>query len=224
MICSHITTGKKIWYAYGTSITNTDREGKYCCYVDKFSGLIRKNKGISGGGIISNRQLYEAVMNVDDGKESADLITLEVGANDLNAPLGQITDTDTTTFLGTLNCCIRYLQANTTAQIVVMSSPHRRYSKDSNIIYDGTQTFGEDHHTQQDMDEAIRQLCMMNSCYFIGLGNASGLGYARMNASDKYNVDHVHQSNLGGYITAKYMWSILKDIPLFDTTIPHRYQ
>lgn len=46
------------------------------------------------------------------------------------------------------------------------------------------------------------------------------MGYARMNASDNYNVDQIHQTNLGGYNFAQAIWSQLKNIPLFYTAIP----
>lgn len=117
----------KTWYAYGTSLTNTDSEGKYAKYVEQFSGMNRVNKGISGGGICSNTRIKDAVMNTTDGKLDADLITLEVCANDTDATIGTIYDTGNDTFCGALNQCIRYLQENTNAQIVVISSTNARY-------------------------------------------------------------------------------------------------
>ena len=58
-------------------------------------------------------------MNSDDGKENADLITLEVLPNE-GERLGSIYDTDDESFCGCFNQCIRYLQENTRAQIVVI--------------------------------------------------------------------------------------------------------
>ena len=119
----------KTWYAYGTSLTS-DVWGKYSKYVVELSGLICVNKGIGGGGIIDNRWIYNAVMS-EDGKTTADLITLEVGANDGMASLGSPTDTDDTTFCGSLNQCIKYLLENCPkAQIVIMDSTRQRYKLD----------------------------------------------------------------------------------------------
>ena len=110
--------GKK-WYAYGTSLTSAS-QGKYVPYVAEMSGLDVVNKGIGGGGIISNTKVKDAVMNTTDGKLEADLITLEVGANDASAPLGEPWDNTADTFLGSLTQCINYLLQNTNARIVVM--------------------------------------------------------------------------------------------------------
>lgn len=116
------------WYAYGTSITSIT-QGKYAPYVAEMAGLNLVNKGIPGGGIgdlggYSHGQVRTAIMNTTDGKLDADLITLEVTANDTgdNVPLGTIYDTGNDTLLGCLNQCIRYLQENTNAQIVVFTS------------------------------------------------------------------------------------------------------
>lgn len=219
----------KIWYAYGTSLTNTSSEGKYATYIDQLSGLTRTNKGQSGGGITksSNQALYNAIMNTNDGKLNADLITVEVGANDGTAELGTVYDglegsavTDNSTFCGALNLIIRYLQTNTNAQIVIIDSPVSRYSlNDSSNKYDGHQTFGSDQHTMFDRNEKIRQICLLNQCYHISC--ECNLGYARMNASNAYNVDNIHQTELGGYNFAQSVWARLKDIPLFFNTLPN---
>ena len=41
-----------------------------------------------------------------------------------------------------------------------------------------------------------------------------------MNASNNYNADQVHQTELGGYNFAQAIWSQLKNIPLFYKAIP----
>lgn len=219
--------GKK-WYGFGTSITNTSGEGKYATYLAQISGMTFVNKGKSGGGITksSNQSIYNEVMAFN--QTDADLITLEVGANDNSAPLGTIYDglpgetvTDNSTFLGALNLCIRYLQANTNAQIVVICSPTSRYQlgSPSNPYY-GNQTSGSDNHTITDRDDLMRKVCMLNSVYYIPAGCMNGMGYARANASNNYNVDQIHHSALGGYNFAQAIWSQLKNIPLFYTQIP----
>lgn len=210
--------GKK-WYAYGTSLTNISSEGKYAKYVRDLSGLLLTNKGISGGAICNNANIRNAVMNTSDGKLEADLITLEVGANDTSAPLGTIYDTGTDTFCGALNQCIRYLQANTTAQIVVISSTNaRKNNNDSSAAPEVT--YGSDNHTKYDQWKATQDVCAINSCYYIPMGESANMSYARMNASNDYNVDNIHHTELGGYNCAQFVWSRLKNIPLWYTSIP----
>ena len=74
------------------------------------------NRGIPGGcltpdghGKGNNKR---AVMDPDDGKMQADLITLEVLPNE-GAKVGNIYDTDDESFCGCLNQCLRFLQENT---------------------------------------------------------------------------------------------------------------
>ena len=206
----------KIWYAYGTSLTNITNEGKYAKYLRDLSGLTLVNKGISGGKIVNNGNIMQAVMNITDGKLEADLITLEVGANDTSAILGDVYDEDDTTFCGALNQCIRYLQENTNAQIVVLSSTTSRYKLgDPSQKYNGTEKFGSDEHTVLQMRQKTREVCELNSCYYIPMGEGCGLGYARMNASNLYNYDQIHHTELGGYNIAQFIWSRLKNIPLW---------
>lgn len=211
----------KTWYAYGTSLTNTSGEGKYAKYVEMFSRMNRVNKGISGGAICTNKLIKNAVMNTTDGKTNADLITLEIGANDTGATLGSIYDTGDDTFCGALNQCIRYLQENTNAQIVVISSTNARYSPDNpSDLYTPDRQFGTDKHTKYDQWKAIEKVCELNSVYYIPMGEGSGLGFGRMISSNKYNVDQIHHTELGGYILGKFVWSRLKDIPLWHTEVP----
>lgn len=211
----------KVWYAYGTSLTNTDNEGIFAKYVEQFSGMTRVNKGISGGGIVVNTKVKSAVMNTTDGKLNADLITLETGANDNSAPLGTIYDTGDDTYCGALNQCIRYLQENTNAQIVVISSTNSRYSyTNPDDLYVPERTFGTDQHTKYDQWKAIREVCAVNSVAYIPMGEASGMGYKRMISSDKYNIDQIHNTELGGYNLALFVWSHLKNIPCWYSEIP----
>ena len=206
----------KKWYAYGTSLTDIDNVGQYPKTVRDLSGLTLTNKGKSGGGICANTLIKDAVMNTTDGKTSADLITLEVGANDTSAILGTIYDTGDNTFCGALNQCIRYLQKNTNAQIVVISSTNSRYkSGDKTVEFTPEKTFASDNHTKYDQWKAIKEVCAINSVPYIAMGEEAGLGYARMIASDKYNIDNIHHTALAGKNLGEFVWSKLKDIPLW---------
>lgn len=203
----------KIWYAYGTSITNIAREGKYPLYLRDFSGLTLINKGISGGGIgdlgaYSEGQVYDAICNVSDGKTQADLITLETGANDTNAnvPLGTIYDTGRETLSGCLNDCLRYLQANTNAQIAVFHSPP-------------TTTMPNAASKYYEWAKMIEEICDLNYVPFIKASCNLGYGKITSQSGSLYVVDNIHQTNLGGYLYADTIWATLKNIPIFRTSI-----
>ena len=128
--------GKK-WYAYGTSLTLGAGGGNYVTRVANFSGLIATNKGIGGGALVTNRNIYNALLDMTDGKLEADLITIEVGANDVG-PLGEPWSTNTNEFYGALNHCIKSMFASgVQAQIVIMASYPVRYNpSDPTDIYD----------------------------------------------------------------------------------------
>ena len=205
----------KSWFAYGTSITNINAEGKYPTYLAQMSGLVLTNKGISGGGIgnlgaYSTGQVYSAICNLTDGKTNADLITLETGANDVNenVPLGTIYDTGTETLAGCLNDCIRYLQANTNAQIAITVSPATKIAPVSTNKY-------------YEWAKMVEEICHLNRVHFLNADNS--MGYAKIADSTKgplYVVDDIHQTDLGGYIMAQNLWYQLRNIPLFYTAIP----
>lgn len=214
--------GKK-WYAYGTSLTATN---KYTKTVQELSGLTLVNKGISGGGIAAgSKSVKSAIMNTTDGKLNADLITLEVGANDASIALGEIYDTSNSTFCGNLNQCIRYLQENTEAQIVVLSSTNAKTNTSSNTEATPEVQYGTDKHTKYQQWKATEEVSKINSVYYIGMGEGAGLGYARMNS--KYLSDAIHHTDLGGKNLGSFVWSVLKDIPCWyassnggeDTTV-----
>jgi hypothetical protein len=205
----------KSWYAYGTSLTNISAEGKYASYLAKFSGLNLTNKGTSGGGFVRNQRLLNAVMNTTDGKTSADLITLECLATDNVEAFGEVTDTETTSFLGCLAQCIQYLQNNTTAQIVVIASAAPRSNTDGTEYYPPTHTYLDGNTWAQKRDK-VQEVCKMYGVYFIDM--EISLGYYRK--TDDYLVDYIHHTELGGYVVASYIWSQLKNIPLWYTAIP----
>lgn len=206
----------KTWYAYGTSLTSKS-QGKYVPYVAEMGGLNVVNKGIGGGGIITNTKIRDAVMNVTDGKLAADLITLEVGANDSSAPLGDPLDNTEDTFLGSLTQCINYLLKNTNAQIVVMSSTIGKY-KSSGASTEVT----EENSKFLERCKGIREVCLKCGVYYVGLADEAGMGWARLNNNMgvAYTTDNIHHTDIGGYNLAVYVWSKLKDIPCWYTSVP----
>ena len=206
----------KTWYAYGTSLTSKS-QGKYVPYVAEMGGFNVVNKGIGGGGIITNTKIRDAVMNTTDGKLAADLITLEVGANDASSPLGDPLDNTADTFLGSLTQCINYLLKNTNAQIVVMSSTIGKYKSSG-----GSTEVTEDNSKFLERCKGIREVCLKCGVYYIGLADEAGMGWARLNNNMgvAYTTDNIHHTDIGGYNLALYVWSKLKDIPCWYTSIP----
>ena len=203
----------KLWYAYGTSMTSV-QQGKYVPVVEKLSGLRVVNLGIPGGCLTPDGygkgNVKRAVMNLDDGKAEADLITLEVLPNE-GGNVGNIYDTDDESFCGCFNQCIRYLQENTKAQIVVIimiSSNNRtpEYLEPKRKI------------PQFEFAEIIERTAKLNGVPVINVMCDSGLGYGRVKALD-YQVDHIHLNDLGGLNMGKFVWSKLKDIPTWDSEI-----
>lgn len=198
----------KLWYAYGTSITSVTY-GKYAQYLEKISGMKLHNCGIPGGGITnlggcSKGEVKAAIMSLEDGKAEADLITLEVGANE-GSVHGDKYDIGDDTFCGCLNQCIRYLQQNTNAQIVVFPS----------VATKSEPSTAKHYHERV---EKIREVCEINRVYYLGVG--SGLGYARISNDTTYTRDNIHQTDLGGYNYARFIWSGLKNVPVWYTEIP----
>lgn len=200
----------KLWYAYGTSMTSI-KQGKFVPVVEKLSGLRVVNKGIPGGCLTPDGygkgNVKRAVMTLEDGKAEADLITLEVLPNE-GATVGDIYDTDDVSFCGCFNQCLRYLQENTKAQIVV-------------IIMIGANTATPDTPTesrkitQYEFAKKIEQVARLNSVPVIDVFGKSGFGYARVKNRD-YQVDQIHLNDLGGINMGKFIWSELKDIPLWE--------
>ena len=199
----------KTWYAYGTSMTSVSH-GKYVPTVEALSGLKVVNKGIPGGSLTpdgfgkGNNKL--AVMNMDDGKESADLITLEVLPNE-GSTVGSIYDTDDESFCGCLNQCIRYLQENTKAQIVLIVM-----ILSNNIT---PETVGKRGMTSLEFAEIAERVGHLNGVPVINVFTEGGFGYARVKARE-YQKDNIHLNDLGGKNMGNFVWSRLKDIPLWE--------
>ena len=203
----------KLWYAYGTSMTSV-QQGKFVPVVEKLSGMTVVNKGIPGGCLTPDGygkgNVKAAVLDKNDGKEKADLITLEVLPNE-GAKVGNIYDTDDESFCGCFNQCLRFLQENTKATIVVI------------IMIGGNDNPPDKKHdsrkiTQFEFSETIKKVARLNSVPVIDVFGESGFGYARVKNRD-YQLDNIHLNDLGGINIVKFVWSKLKDIPVWETNI-----
>lgn len=182
---------------------------KYVPVVEKLSGLKVVNLGIPGGSLTPDGygkgNTKRAVMNLDDGKTQADLIMLEVLPNE-GAVLGNIYDTDDKSFCGSLNQCLRYLQENTKAQIVLI------------IMIGGNEHLPEfltkRGITQFEFAQKAELVGKLNSVPIINVFSKSGFGYARVK-NRGYQLDNIHLNDLGGLNMGNFVWSKLKDIPLW---------
>ena len=206
----------KLWYAYGTSMTSIS-QGKYVPVVEKLSGMTVVNKGIPGGCLtpdgFGKGDTKRAVMDLNDGKTEADLITLEVLPNE-GAVVGEIYDTDDVSFCGCLNQCLRFLQENTRAQIVlIIMIGSNNTPPDQKIEKRGI--------TQFEFASKIEQVGRLNSVPVINIFCEGGFGYARVKAR-AYQRDNIHLNDLGGHNMGHFVWSKLKNIPLWEVTLPKR--
>lgn len=200
----------KTWYAYGTSMTSQVL-GTYVPVLEQLSGMIAVNHGISGGSLTPDGygkgNNKRAVMNLEDGKDKADLITVEVLPNE-GVILGDIYDTDDRSFCGCLNQCLRYLQSNTEAQIVliVMIGDHN----------DQPETVDPERGVPWfEYARKAELVAKLNSVPVINAFTDSGFGYARVKNRD-YQIDHIHLNEKGGRNMAAFIWSKLKEIPLWE--------
>lgn len=203
----------KLWYAYGTSMTSI-QQGEYVPIVEKLSGLRVVNKGIPGGSLTPDGygkgNTKTAIMNLEDGKDKADLITIEVLPNE-GKNVGEIYDTDDKSFCGCLNQCLRYLQENTKAQIVLIimigsnDSPPEKETETRKI-------------TQFEFAQKIELVSKLNSVPVINVFCESGFGYARVK-NKEYQLDNIHLNKLGGLNMGNFVWSKLKNIPLWESEL-----
>jgi len=203
----------KLWYAYGTSMTSIE-QGEYVPVVEKLSGMRVVNYGIPGGCLTPDGwgkgDTKRAVMRLDDGKLNADLITLEVLPNE-GATVGSIYDTDDQSVCGCLNQCLRFLQENTKAQIVMIIMVGGNDNPPEYIIE-------KRGITQYEFAETLEKVARLNSVPVINVFCESGFGYARVKSRD-YQLDHIHLNKLGGLNIGNFVWSKLKDIPCWETEL-----
>lgn len=211
--------GRK-WFAYGTSATNpgtsNDTIGKYVDVISSLSGLKCTNKGLNGGSIAgtTSNDIKPLVCNTTDGKLTADLITIEVTANDVATNVGGITDSwddGQETFSGALNKMIRYLKTNVpNARIILLTTMPTPVDPVTGI-YNGKQyanTFVNAHVLRK----AAVDIARFNSIPCIDAGSNCGMGYC--SNMKYYASDNMHPSLNGASLYGNYVWGQLKNIPL----------
>lgn len=206
----------KLWYAYGTSLTAQQPiaeplRGNYVETVQEYSGMRLVNKGQGGFGLTPDGwgkcRNKPIIMNLDDGKCDADLITVEVLPNE-GKVAGEIFDTCDETVCGAVNQVIRYLQKNTRAQIVLIVMILTNKVTADEPIAEGYGYSGYEIATK------IEQVARLNGIPCINTFLDSGFGYERVK-NHEYQLDHIHLNKLGGRIMGDFVWSKLKNIPLW---------
>lgn len=114
--------GKK-WIGIGDSLTevNARSDVRYWNYIANPNNMTFVNMGVGGSGYIQRQNENKAFyQRVSDMETDADIITIFGGVNDClfaSAPIGEPTDTGTTTWCGCVNTLIdnirsKYLYAN----------------------------------------------------------------------------------------------------------------
>ena len=98
-----------------------------------------------------------------------------------------------------------------------MSSPIGRYTTSG-----GSTEITPDRYKYLERWQGIRDVCIKCGVHYIGLADESGMGWARLNNNMgiDYNTDNIRHTDIGGFSLAVYMWSKLKDIPLWYTSVP----
>lgn len=211
--------GKK-WFAYGTSLT-TESFGHWVNTTASALGLIASNKGIAGGALVANRNIYNAIMDTTDGKNDADIITFEFGANDGASPLGTFDSVDDSTIFGAANKCIQALaETCPKAQIIIMPSLPSRYTAghpEDELALNYQSSGG---WTREEFNEGIRKLAQLNCVHLCPFGTEYAVPYYRSHLNNTYIADQIHPTALGGYNIAQEMIKYFKSIPNWFTAIP----
>jgi len=213
--------GKK-WHAYGTSMTST-AQGEYAPYLAQFAGLNLTNYGIPGGSICpgssSKGNIKAKVLTCP---YDVDLVTLEVVPNDGSVPLGTIYDTGDDTFAGNLHQCIKYLQQNTRARIVILVCTQSRYNYNNTSVVNDPTFKRTNGSTWYDAAMMAKQVANLHGVPCWDASSESGLGYYKMGGygDNTYLVDQIHLTALGGYNVAQYYWSHLKNLPNWYIELP----
>ena len=155
--------------------------------------------------------VYDLIINNSVLRADNNIIVVFVGTNDWNAntPLGQLGDSTTDTFYGSIKLICEYLTTNTTAKLLVCTPIARNYetdrSKDTNLY---GEVLNASNKTLRDFSNALIETCNIYQIPVIDLYN--NLGWNKYNVLN-YTQDGVHPTPMGSDIIAKYIASIIKN-------------
>lgn len=223
--------GRK-WYCYGTSMTDNSccngtvgttpdghpsrpaKTGYYSDILAQYAGLEQHNFGKGGSGIVPalhpDDNIKTRVMTLADGKAEADLITIELIPNDMNAKLGDVTDWSDETFCGNLNQVLAYLMENTRAVVAVLIATRGRYAHDD--LEKRSFPTNEGALKRMLWEEAVEKLCRIHGVPCWNGATEANLGYFRMGMTQEYVQDQIHLTESGGEVLAKYYWGKLQTL------------
>lgn len=201
----------KKWVCIGDSLTDQNNETttkRYFDYVYYDTGISVVNMGVSGSGYARRSEddnaFYQRVENIDT---TADVATIFGSFNDLSAglPIGEATDTDTTTLGGCINTTIDVLQEKIPAIILGIVSP---------TPWETTKptTSGDAYNYV----ELLREICELRSIPFLDLWRGSNLRPwdedFRALAYSKDNGAGTHPDEVGHKIIAPKFKAFLESL------------
>lgn len=197
----------KVWYAYGTSLT-AGEPGRHYSYAPILAEKLEMNlvnKGHGGSGITtaSDGANKIAMMDLTDGKLTADLITLEVSANDGNAEIGASNDQSDNTICGALNQILRKIlvEGQYNGFIAVIPSTLSRYpaSGSSSAFFDPD----EEYATKRiERYKAIEEVCERWNVPCWNAAKENGINVYKQGVY----VDNVHLTQYGATLQANALY------------------
>ena len=199
------------WVALGTSMT---ARGEYTNHVADVLDLNLDNRGVGSGGITTNASAgnttMQAVESIEDFKG---IVSIEIGPNDwLQTPLGELGDTDDTTWYGAVDKVCRTISERTSARPFIITGTTSAFSVNVDFdesqrrsVYYGSSQYGKKYIEYVNAAKEVAQHYGIPVCDVFG---ESGLGSYHQN--NQTLSDHIHLTNLGGKIYGNHIINFLK--------------
>src|SRR5699024_1184456 len=199
------------WVALGTSMT---ARGEYTNHVADVLDLNLDNRGVGSGGITTNASAgnttMQAVESIEDFKG---IVSIEIGPNDwLQTPLGEIGDTDDTTWYGAVDKVCRIISERTSARSFIITGTTTAISVNADFdesqrrsVYYRSVQQGKKYIEYVNATKEVAQHYGIPVCDVFG---ESGLGSYHQNSQTL--SDHIHLTELGGKIYGNHIINFLK--------------
>ena len=198
--------------ALGTSLTFRN---KVVSVISENLGTVLDNRGVGGGGITTSAGAGNTTMQeVDNLEDFKGLLTIDIGANDGNHPMGEWGDTTDDTWYGALYKLFEKVTQKTTARCVVIIMPPVYLNGDStrkepiDIWHGSSKTMW-----QVRRHNAIKEMAAIFGIPVIDAAENAGLGGYHQNSQTF--IDHIHHSDLGGRIIGDYCSKQIANINAF---------
>ena len=212
--------GKK-WTCIGDSLTevNVRTTKHYHDYIVELTGINVVNHGHSGAGYSARSFDYAFMNEVQRIPTDSDLITIFGSINDIfsgEKPLGDVTDTDTTTLCGCINITFNNLFARIPEAYLGVITPTPAWYQESGSISDWTPS-----NPGNDMElysEAIIEICKRRSIPCLDLYHSSNLrpheSSFRTLAYSKDSGNGIHPDETGHKLIAARFLEFIKTLIL----------